>query len=150
MPSRIRILAAFVPAMALAACGQSQQGNQEEGVVADVATGAPSQAATEITGPISYDCLPAQRLTATYDNSVEPSKATLVLDGKTYELTVGISASGARYVTEQGRTSGKTLVWWTKGQDGTLYEGTAGNPDAAETKIAECSPSASTAAPAAS
>lgn len=138
MPRHLKVLVALGPAILLAGCGQSEQ----ETAAADAATATPTDTAIVAATPISYDCLPAQRLTASYDNSTDPSKAILTLDGQTYELTAAIAASGVRYVTEQGRSPGKTLVWWTRGQDGTLYEGTAGNPDAAETQIAECSPAA--------
>jgi membrane-bound inhibitor of C-type lysozyme len=136
MTMHAKALIALSPAFLLAACG----GSKTEPAPTDTATSATPTAAMA-DAPVAYDCLPAQRLSVAYDNSADPAKAALTLDGRTYDLTVGVSASGARYVTENGRTAGKTLVWWNKGQDGTLYEGTAGNPDAPETKIAECSPS---------
>jgi len=91
--------------------------------------------------PIAYDCLPAQRLTAAYDNSGATAKATLDLEGTIYELFATPSASGVKYVSEKGRTPGKTLVWFTKGDDGTLYEGDVGGTEASEKELAECSPS---------
>ncbi len=86
--------------------------------------------------------LPASAaLTASYDNSGATSEATLTLDGKIYELFATPAASGVKYVSEEGRTPGKTLIWFTKGDDGTLYEGNVGGSEADETKLAECSPS---------
>lgn len=78
-------------------------------------------------------------LHATYLESGSTSKARLTIDGKVYELTNVISASGAKYSTDEGRAPGKTLVWWTKGEDGTLYEGKVGEPHANETEVASCS-----------
>jgi membrane-bound inhibitor of C-type lysozyme len=94
-----------------------------------------------VTAPVAYDCLPAQLLTVAYDNTGPTPTATLTLDGTTHVLSQVPSASGARYATDTGRTAGKTLVWWTKGQDGTLFEGTVGGAGEDETQIAECSPS---------
>jgi membrane-bound inhibitor of C-type lysozyme len=36
-------------------------------------------------------------------------------------------------------------VWWTQGQDGTLYEGTVGGTEADEQEVASCSQSIATA-----
>jgi membrane-bound inhibitor of C-type lysozyme len=55
------------------------------------------------------------------------------------------AASGAKYATDAGRSSGRTLVWWTQGQDGTLYEGTVGGTEADEQEVASCSQSIATA-----
>jgi membrane-bound inhibitor of C-type lysozyme len=61
-----------------------------------------------------------------------------MLDGKAYALEHVRAASGARYLTLEGRSPGATLVWWNKGQDGTLLEGKASDPVAPETAIAAC------------
>ncbi len=75
-------------------------------------------------GPLSYQCLSGGEIVASY-----PSDSTAVVeyDDQTFQMTIAISASGARYV-------GDGFVWWTKGSgagsDGTLYhddpEGAAG------------------------
>jgi membrane-bound inhibitor of C-type lysozyme len=139
MPRHAHTLIAVCPLLLLAACG----GGNETAAPAEEATPTPTVAAATPAAatPIAYDCLPAQRLTATYDNSGETPKATLALEGTIYELFQVTSASGAKYATDEGRTPGKTLVWFTKDTDGTLYEGTVGGTEADETKLAECSPS---------
>lgn len=87
----------------------------------------------------SYDCSPAQALTVQYINSSgADSKALVTLNGRTFTLTEARSASGARYMTEEGRTLGATLVWWNKGNEGMLLEGSASDSSAPETTIATC------------
>lgn len=141
MSKHAKALFALVPVALLAACGGS-----EDTAATDAATTAASTATATATPvaaatPISYDCLPAQRLMASYDNSGATPTATLTLDGQTYQLASVQAADGAKYSTDQGRSAGKTLVWWTKGQDGTLFEGTVGGTADDETKLADCSPS---------
>jgi membrane-bound inhibitor of C-type lysozyme len=85
----------------------------------------------------SYDCTPAMALSVKYDNTVDPPKAVATLDGKTYDLTLSPSASGARYMTLEGRKPGMTLVWWNKGRDGFLQEGKGATSDD-EKNIATC------------
>jgi membrane-bound inhibitor of C-type lysozyme len=122
----------------VAAC----DGGSESDVPADepIAAAPAAAEAAPPTSAIAYDCEPAQRLTASYDNSGATPKATLSLEGTIYELFEVTSASGAKYATDEGRTPGKTLVWFTKGDDGTLYEGTVGGTEVEETKLADCSP----------
>jgi membrane-bound inhibitor of C-type lysozyme len=87
----------------------------------------------------SHDCSPAQALTVQYINSPgAESRALLTLNGTAYTLTEARSASGARYVTTEGRSPGATLVWWNKGNEGMLLEGKASDPDAAEQLLATC------------
>ena len=136
MPRHADTVLALSPLLLLAACGgSSEPADDTAAETPPVAEAAP--AAT----PIAYDCLPAQRLTASYDDSGETPRATLALEGTIYELFQVTSASGVKYATDEGRTPGKTLVWFTKDSDGTLYEGTVGGAEADETKLAECSPS---------
>lgn len=139
MPRHAPLPLALCPLALLAACGgTSEPAPADEATAAPIATVAAAAPAT----PIDYDCLPAQRLTASYDTSGETAKATLTLDGTIYDLFQVTSADGAKYATDAGRTPGKTLVWFTKGDEGTLYEGNVGGSAADETKLAECSPSA--------
>lgn len=88
----------------------------------------------------TYDCKPAMTVSVVYDNGdAETSKARVTIDGASYDMTIARSASGARYVTEKGRAPGKTLIWWNKGNDGTLFEGRVGAAETAdETMIATC------------
>jgi membrane-bound inhibitor of C-type lysozyme len=86
-----------------------------------------------------YTCTPSSPITVKYDNTAgADAQAVVTLDGRTYTLTQVRSASGARYLTEQGRSPGATLVWWNKGQGGTLFEGKVSDPAAQETAIATC------------
>jgi membrane-bound inhibitor of C-type lysozyme len=78
-------------------------------------------------------------LTVRYDNEAgRDGRAFLTVDGMNYTLTHVASASGARYLAEQGRSPGATLVWWNKGRDGTLLEGKVADAAAQEARIATC------------
>lgn len=138
MPRHVPQVLALSPLALLAACG----GNSEP-TPADTAAATPTVAAVAPVAatPIAYDCLPAQRLTAAYDDSGATRAATLTLDGTIYELFATPDAGGVRYVSEEGRTPGKTLVWFMKGDEGTLYEGDVGAAPGGETLLAECAPS---------
>jgi membrane-bound inhibitor of C-type lysozyme len=50
------------------------------------------------------------------------SEAVLVYQGRVFTLRASRAASGARYVTEQGRRSGYSLEWFTRGDEGLLVE----------------------------
>jgi membrane-bound inhibitor of C-type lysozyme len=146
MPKFAKSLLVLSPFALLAACG----GESETAAPADDMAAAPTpaqtaDAAAATATPVSYDCLPAQDLSVSYDNSVDPPTATLTLDGETYQLTAVEAASGAKYATDAGRSAGRTLVWWTQGQDGTLYEGTVGGTEADEEEVASCSQSSAAA-----
>lgn len=144
MPKFAKSLLVLSPFALLAACG----GESETAAPADDMAAAPTPTPTADAAaatPVSYDCLPAQDLSVSYDNSVDPPTATLTLDGETYQLTAVEAASGAKYATDAGRSSGRTLVWWTQGQDGTLYEGTVGGTEADEEEVASCSQSSAAA-----
>jgi membrane-bound inhibitor of C-type lysozyme len=158
MPHRAKHLTALAPIALLAACGGGSDEASAPASPAATSTAGPITGATTPAAaatPIAYDCLPAQNLTVRYDQSGATPSATLTLDGATYQLASVPGAGGAtRYSTDQGRTSGKTLVWQTQGpasgqtsgqasaQDGTLYEGDVGGSAGREQQIAECSPSA--------
>ncbi|HEY0624012.1 MliC family protein [Sphingomonas sp.] len=101
---------------------------------------APGNATAAAPTTVAYDCMPALLLSATYDNSGAAPKAKLTIADKSYDLTGVQAASGAKYATDQGRSAGKTLVWWTKGEEGTLFEGKVGGTDADEKKVSSCSP----------
>lgn len=139
-------LLASAPILALAllaGCGQKTE------TTAANTTGEPALTGNEMAAPgnavaaapvaVGYDCMPALLLSATYDNSGATPKAKLTIGDKSYDLTGVQAASGAKYATDQGRSAGKTLVWWTKGPEGTLYEGKIGGTDADEKKVSSCS-----------
>ena len=128
------------PIALLAACNESDE------VPGHIPTETPAPIGTtqieEAAAPLAYTCDPGPNLTVRYDNTGSESLALLTIDGTPYELTLARSGSGARYVTENGLTAGKTLVWWTKGQDGTLFQGDVGGTEDSEVLLAECSPGA--------
>ena len=138
--------AAFLAPFLIAACGESPAAPQQEAAApaAPAATepapppaAAPAAPAVPEIIEASYECVPVVMLSVKYDNTVDPPKAVATLDGKTYDLTLSPSASGARYMTLEGRKPGMTLVWWNKGRDGFLQEGKGATSDD-EKNIATC------------
>ncbi len=142
MPRHAHSVLALSPLMLLAACGGSSDTAAPADETAAATPTAVETAPVAAATPTSYDCLPAHLLTVAYDNSGATARATLTLDGQTHELTQIPAASGAKYKTDEGRTAGKTLIWWNKGESGILVEGPVGGPESDELTIAECSPSA--------
>ena len=63
-------------------------------------------------GAISYQCDSGNRIIVTYPDN---ETANVKYMGDTVPMKIAISASGARYV-------GDNLVWWTKGNEGSLYK----------------------------
>ena len=124
------------PLVLLAACEQKNETSAANATL--IATPRPSATASAPTAT-AYDCRPMLKLSAAYDNSGATPKVQLTIGEKMYELTEVIAASGAKYATDRGRAPGKTLVWWTKGRDGTLYEGKVGGTDVDEKEISSCS-----------
>lgn len=147
-------LAAIALTAALSACDRahapSTTGNETEAGANDAATNdagtQPADDAGAATGEMpatitaAYDCKPAMAISVVYDNrDAENPMARVTVDGAGYDMAIARSASGARYVAGKGRGPGTTLIWWNKGNDGTLLEGRADAPDAAdETVIATC------------
>ena len=72
--------------------------------------------------------------------------ATVDLDvaGAKRQLTQGMSASGARYETDNGLTRGKKLVWWSKGDGAMLIESDADDKDDTTETVVNCDPTAET------
>jgi membrane-bound inhibitor of C-type lysozyme len=82
---------------------------------------------------VHYTCADGRRIEARYDNSnAERASATLLIDGRRFEMYSVVAASGARYATESGFKPDHGLQWWTKGETATLSEmvmdHTAGGP----------------------
>lgn len=71
-----------------------------------------------------YQCKSGETVTVSYPDN---DKAKVRYQGRSYSMNIGVSASGARYVTNE-------LEWWTKGSatesEGTLLrhnqDGTSG------------------------
>jgi membrane-bound inhibitor of C-type lysozyme len=70
-----------------------------------------------------YHCESGATVTVRYDNSDPASpRARLDYKGRTFDMYSVVSASGARYATEQGLEPDKGLQWWSKGNEATLSE----------------------------
>jgi len=65
-----------------------------------------------------YACDRGVMVPATYVNAAEGGLVVLHVDGTQITLVVEPSASGARYGWPSG---GSGYVWWTKGDEATLY-----------------------------
>jgi membrane-bound inhibitor of C-type lysozyme len=101
------------------------------------AAGPASAALPDVTA--TYACEPAMSLTVTYNNTDQTKPAAVVtLDGKAYAMEAVMSGSGAKFRTAAGRSAGKSLVWWNKGDDGTLFEGSSADANVDEAVLAEC------------
>ena len=76
---------------------------------------------------------------ARYINSgVVNAIVDLDIAGTRRQLVQGVSASGARYESANGLTSGRTLVWWSKGDGAMLIESDPGDKDGANDRIVNC------------
>lgn len=64
----------------------------------------------------------------TCDNGIKvsaqyyPDKVDLTVNGTQKELYQTVSASGAKYATENGIEPETGLIWWTKGDEATMFE----------------------------
>lgn len=131
------LTAAVVIAPLLAACGERPAESKREAAAPTTTEPAPPPAPPPEIIEASYQCTPAMTLSVKYDNTIDPPKAAVTLDGKVYDMTLAPSASGARYMTLDGRSPDMTLVWWNKGRDGFLQEGKGATSDDEKT-IATC------------
>lgn len=97
-----------------------------------VLAGSCAAAASQITIPLAgdvevqaveavYEC-DGRHMPVTYINAGSISLAVLAVDGETVIASNVISASGARY-------AGAQYVWWTKGDEGSLYDLMRGGED---------------------
>ena len=69
----------------------------------------------------TYHCDEGKVIYATYDNNnINSPKASLMIDGRQFEMYSVIAASGALYATEQGINPEQGMRWHTKGLEATL------------------------------
>jgi membrane-bound inhibitor of C-type lysozyme len=136
MSMRFVLPALALMSLALASCGDpnTPQPAPPDPPAQSAAPPAPDTPDVEAT----YDCSPVMAVSVRYNNTADPPGATVTVDGRVFEMAPSISGSGARYMTETGRSAGMTLVWWNKGNEGTLFEGKSADPDAEETVITRC------------
>lgn len=133
-------LAALATLLSLAACGDmSAPANSSlPANIADLEANTPAPAGPPII-EASYTCEPAITLAVRYDNSnPDASTAQVTLDGTRFDMTQVRAADGAKYMSSTGREPGKTLIWWNRGNDGMLLEGSTSDPMAPETQFATC------------
>ena len=84
--------------------------------------GTPEIPAAKIIDAI-YSCDSGETIKASYDNTdAAAPKARLEYKRRSFDMYSVMSASGARYATEQGLETDKGLEWWTKGNEATLSE----------------------------
>lgn len=121
--------------MVTSAPSMADAANAADANAVDANAAAPASALREVT----YSCVPATTIIAHYDNSdPDDAEVKISFQGKVYDLDIARSASGARYTSDDGRGPGKTLTWWTKGFEATLYEGTKGGKPEEDKVIATC------------
>lgn len=123
--------ATCVLAVSLVACDQP---DKSQSVAVSPAVPAPDVVVPEVVVPeppmsvtagqsstVHYGCKPDQQILATYDNrDATKPKATLNINGVDYELYSVVSASGARYATEQGIQPQQGMQWHTKADKAVL------------------------------
>ncbi len=144
------LTAALAAPFALAACGDMGQDLARERAANEAAAAAnAAQPPGTVVIDANYTCTPAMTLAVRYDNS-DPAATTaqVTLDGTQYSMARVVSADGAKYMSGTGRTEGRTLVWWNRGNEGTLLEGSASEPMAPETELAQCTEAAAPTEPA--
>ncbi|RFC67186.1 hypothetical protein DY251_12965 [Mesorhizobium denitrificans] len=78
---------------------------------ASVSLDLPGDATSET---VNYDC-GGQKIAATYINAGDNSLAVLKMGDRVVVTVAVLAASGAKY-------AGQELIWWTKGDEATLYD----------------------------
>lgn len=138
------LTAALAVPLILTACGDMGQDLARERAANEAAAAAnAAQPPGTIVVDASYSCQPAMTLAVRYDNS-DPAASTaqVTLDGAQYQMAQVQAADGAKYMSGTGRSAGRTLVWWNRGNAGTLLEGSASDPTVPETEVATCTETA--------
>lgn len=78
----------------------------------------PSVAAAQDFTTLTYACDRGVEIPATYVNGPDQSLAVIHVEGRQITLVAEPAASGARYGWP---SDGSNYVWWTKGDEATLY-----------------------------
>ena len=78
----------------------------------------PTLAAAQDFTTLRYACDRGVTVPATYVNGADQSLVVIHVDGNQITLVNEVSASGARYGWP---SDGSGYVWWTKGDEATLY-----------------------------
>lgn len=78
----------------------------------------PSVAAAQDFTTLTYSCDRGVEIPATYVNGPDQGLAVIHVEGRQITLVGEPAASGARYGWPSG---GSNYVWWTKGDEATLY-----------------------------
>ena len=93
----------------------TMQGARAASVMLDLPGDAPSHET------VDYDC-GDRKVSATYVNAGENALAVLKIGDRVVVTANVLAGSGARY-------AGQELVWWTKGDEATLYDVRKGEDD---------------------
>lgn len=78
----------------------------------------PATASAQDFTTLRYTCDRGVTVPATYVNGADQSLVVIHVDGTQITLVNEVSASGARYGWP---SDGSGYVWWTKGDEATLY-----------------------------
>jgi hypothetical protein len=93
--------------------------------------------ASKVEGIVRYSC--AGGLVLAVDHDLSWDVMRLTIGTKTFELTNMLSDEGNKYRSEIGRAPGRSLMWQTIGDQGTLIEGPkTALSDSAEQKSISC------------
>jgi membrane-bound inhibitor of C-type lysozyme len=93
--------------------------------------------AGDVDGPVHYVCGKGLAVLVHHDLAWDVMRLTI--GSATYELNNTVSASGSKYRSENGRAPGKSLIWWSKGDDAMLIEAPVNAaPDSAEETSVDC------------
>lgn len=72
------------------------------------------------------------------EHSNKPVFVVLDLNHKSYGLSESVSASGSRYIGHYGTDLSHGLIWWEKGDNGTLYSFQGDNVDKSQILLKDC------------
>ena len=85
-------------------------------------------------GSIRFVCDNAPGVVVTYGDD----SAALLINGEQYVLPAVAAVSGTKFMSKSGPTPGKSLIWWTIGNDAVLIEAPIGDTSGAKDERAKC------------